>query len=172
LPQAQLESLVVFRCVLRCGQAMRTATRRDASSRGRPVGCVSLGQIVMGISTAPPSTPSTSKLSKNRTASHLTRSTGCGARNCARSWLKTRAADEAHGPAAYLREGGVDDNPAFGTLVRLSARAGEPLMMVQVVNHTPQPNGSYKHHSPRFPSAIAADPKQRQLRIAAPADGA
>jgi hypothetical protein len=56
-----------------------------------------------------------------------------------------RAADETHGHSAYLRDAGgvrLDDDPAFGTLWRRAARGDEPLMMVEVVNHTPEPDGS------------------------------
>jgi hypothetical protein len=60
-----------------------------------------------------------------------------------------RAADETHGPPAYLRDAGgvrLDDDPAFGTLWWRPVRGDEPLLLVDVVNHTPEPDGSYKHH--------------------------
>jgi hypothetical protein len=71
-----------------------------------------------------------------------------------------RAADETHGPPAYLRDAGgvcLDDDPAFGTLWQRAARGDEPLMMVEVVNHTPEPDGTYKHHF------LRVDPQLRPM---------
>jgi hypothetical protein len=52
-----------------------------------------------------------------------------------------------HGVAAYLRDAGarrLDHDPAFGTLWRHDIGA-EPLLMVEVRNHSPEPDGSYRH---------------------------
>jgi hypothetical protein len=71
-----------------------------------------------------------------------------------------RAADKTHGHSAYLRDAGgvrLDDDPAFGTLWRRTARGDEPLLMVEVVNHTPEPDGSHKHHF------LRVDPQVRPI---------
>jgi hypothetical protein len=60
-----------------------------------------------------------------------------------------RAGEETHGIAAYLRDAGgiwLDQDAAFGTLWRRSLPGQEPFLAVEVVNHTPEPDGSYKHH--------------------------
>jgi hypothetical protein len=74
--------------------------------------------------------------------------------------LRYRAADETHGPPAYLRDAGgirLDDDPGFGTLWRRSVRGDEPLLIVDVVNHTPEPDGSSKHHF------LRVDPQLRPM---------
>jgi hypothetical protein len=58
-----------------------------------------------------------------------------------------RHGEETHGIAAYLRDAGriwLDQDPAFGTLWRLAV-TGEPTLMVEVVNHSPEPDGAYRH---------------------------
>jgi hypothetical protein len=58
-----------------------------------------------------------------------------------------RHGEETHGIAAYLRDADalrLDQDPAFGTLWRLAV-AGEPTLMVEVVNHSPEPDGAYRH---------------------------
>jgi hypothetical protein len=55
--------------------------------------------------------------------------------------------EETHGVAAYLRDADalrLDQDPAFGTLLRLAV-AGEPTLMVEVVNHSPEPDGAHRH---------------------------
>jgi len=58
-----------------------------------------------------------------------------------------RHGEETHGIAAYLRDADalrLDQDPAFGMLWRLAV-AGEPTLMVEVVNHSPEPAGVYRH---------------------------
>ena len=58
------------------------------------------------------------------------------------------AGDEIHGIPAYLRDAGdrLDHDELFGTLWRRSMSGSEPLVVVEVVNRTPEPDGSYKRH--------------------------
>jgi hypothetical protein len=58
-----------------------------------------------------------------------------------------RHGEATHGVAAYLRDAGgvrLDHDAAFGTLWRLAV-AGEPTLMVEVVNHSPEPDGACRH---------------------------
>jgi hypothetical protein len=60
-----------------------------------------------------------------------------------------RHGNKVHGIAAYLRDAGgvrLDHDEVFGTLWRRSVRGEAPVLMIEVVNHTPEPDGSYKHH--------------------------
>jgi hypothetical protein len=60
-----------------------------------------------------------------------------------------RAGEETHGIAAYLRDAGgvrLDQDESFGTLWRRTLPGQEPFMAVEVINHTPELDGSYKHH--------------------------
>jgi hypothetical protein len=78
-----------------------------------------------------------------------------------------RAADETHGPPTYRRDAGgvrLDDDPAFGTLWRRSVRGEEPLLMVEVVNHTRESDGSSKHHFLRVDPQLRCSPMARSAR--------
>jgi hypothetical protein len=67
-----------------------------------------------------------------------------------------RWGEATHGIAAYLRDAGahrLDDDAAFGTLWRRDI-GNEPLLMVEVVNHSPEPDGSYRHFFLRVAPAL------------------
>jgi hypothetical protein len=58
-----------------------------------------------------------------------------------------RHGEETHGIAAYLRDADalrLDQDPVFGTLLQLAV-AGEPTLVVEVVNRSPEPDGTYRH---------------------------
>ena len=71
-----------------------------------------------------------------------------------------RAGEETHGIAAYLRDAGsvrLDRDAAFGTLWRRILPGQEPFLAVEVINHTAEPDGSYKHHF------LRVDPELRPI---------
>ena len=71
-----------------------------------------------------------------------------------------RAGEETHGIAAYLRDAGgvrIDQDEAFGTLWRRALPGQEPFLSVEVINHTAEPDGSYKHHF------LRVDPELRPI---------
>ncbi len=71
-----------------------------------------------------------------------------------------RAGEETHGIAAYLRDAGgvrLDEDAAFGMLWRCNLPDEEPFLAVEVVNHTAEPDGSYKHHF------LRVDPELRPI---------
>jgi hypothetical protein len=58
-----------------------------------------------------------------------------------------RCVEETHGIAAYLRDSEaqpLDRDDSFGTLWRLDG-AGASMLMVEVTNHSPEPDGAYRH---------------------------
>jgi hypothetical protein len=60
-----------------------------------------------------------------------------------------RAGEEIHGAAAYLLDAGaerLDHDGLFGTLWRREMPGDEPILMLEVVNRTPEPDGSCKHY--------------------------
>lgn len=67
-----------------------------------------------------------------------------------------RAMLERYGEARYIEERGaqVIHADAYGILYRCDFRYGEPLVMVRVVNRTPEPDGSYKHYWLRVPPTM------------------
>ena len=67
-----------------------------------------------------------------------------------------RWGEEIHGIAAYLRDAGVrlDQDEVFGTLWRRAVPGEEPLLAVEVVNHTAEPDGSYKRYFLRVDPAL------------------
>jgi hypothetical protein len=71
-----------------------------------------------------------------------------------------RAGEETQGIAAYLRDSGgirLDQDEAFGTLWRRAVPGEEPFLAVEVVNHTAEPDGSYRHHF------LRVDPELRPI---------
>ena len=65
-----------------------------------------------------------------------------------------RLGDETHGAAAYLRDAGgkrLDHDDNFGTLWRRDVANDEPIVMVEVVNSTREPDGSWKRYFLRVP---------------------
>ena len=58
------------------------------------------------------------------------------------------------GAARYLKEIGatlIDHDENFGTLRRADLREDEPLVMLEVVNRSKEPDGTYKHYTLRVP---------------------
>jgi hypothetical protein len=59
-----------------------------------------------------------------------------------------RWGQKTHGIAAYLRDAGarrLDHDAAFGTLWHLDLAGEAPTLMVEVRNHSPEPDGTYRH---------------------------
>ena len=59
-----------------------------------------------------------------------------------------RAGEPVSGIAAYLHDSGaqlVDHDPAFGTLWQIDADAAAPILMLEVENRSPEPDGTYRH---------------------------
>lgn len=53
------------------------------------------------------------------------------------------------GPAAFLRASGarpIDHDERYGTLYSREIPGDEPLVMLEVVNRSPEPDGSFKHY--------------------------
>jgi hypothetical protein len=63
---------------------------------------------------------------------------------------------ERFGMDRYLRESGatVIDRSDYGTLYRAEISDDEPLVMVEVENSTPEPDGSFKHYTLRVPPTM------------------
>ena len=71
-----------------------------------------------------------------------------------------RAGEPVSGIAAYLRDSGaqlVDHDPAFGTLWQINADSAAPMLMVEVENLSPEPDGTYRHF------LLRVDPELRPL---------
>src|SRR5207248_666219 len=71
-----------------------------------------------------------------------------------------RTGEEVQGIAAYLRDAGarrLDHDPGFGTLWRLESGDSGPMLMVEVTNHSPEPDGNYRHF------LLRVDPELRPL---------
>jgi hypothetical protein len=65
-----------------------------------------------------------------------------------------RHGEETSGAAAYIRDAGgerLDHDESFGTLWRRNVPNDEPIVMVEVVNATPEPDGSRKGYWLRVP---------------------
>ena len=61
------------------------------------------------------------------------------------------------GPAAYLNASGakvIDHDERFGTLRVKKVADDEPIVMVEVINRTAEPDGHYKHYMLRVPPTI------------------
>jgi hypothetical protein len=72
-----------------------------------------------------------------------------------------RHGEEIHGAAAYLRDAGatrLNHDPAFGTLWCRDLSRDEPIVMVEVVNHSAEPDGSFKRY------LLRVDPRLRPIR--------
>jgi hypothetical protein len=72
-----------------------------------------------------------------------------------------RDGDPIYGPAAFLLDAGatrLDYDEAFGTLWGRDVAGDEPIVMVEVVNKTPEPDGSYGRYWLRVHPEIAASP--------------
>ena len=61
---------------------------------------------------------------------------------------------ERYGLARFLRDAGaerLDHNERWGTLYRRAMADDEPLVMVEVINRSPEPDGSFRHYVLRVP---------------------
>lgn len=71
-----------------------------------------------------------------------------------------RHGEAADGVAAFLRDAGairLDQDPVYGTLWRRDLPGAESILMVEVVNRSPEPDASYKHY------VLRVDPQLRPL---------
>jgi hypothetical protein len=65
-----------------------------------------------------------------------------------------RLGDEIHGAGAFMRDAGgkrLDHDERFGTLWRRDVKNDEPIVILEVVNSTREPDGSFKHYWLRVP---------------------
>jgi hypothetical protein len=65
-----------------------------------------------------------------------------------------RLGDEIHGAGAFMRDAGgkrLDQDERFGTLRRRDVKGDEPIVILEVVNSTREPDGSFKHYWLRVP---------------------
>jgi len=72
-----------------------------------------------------------------------------------------RAGEPVAGIAAYLRDSGarlLDHDPDFGKLWRIDTDPAVPMLMLEVENRTPEPDGAYQHF------LLRVDPELRPLR--------
>jgi len=77
------------------------------------------------------------------------------------TFSRYRAGEPVSGIAAYLRDSGarlVDHDPAFGTLWHIDTDPAAPMLMVEVENRSPEPDGTYRHF------LLRVDPELRPLR--------
>src|SRR5260221_13903752 len=71
-----------------------------------------------------------------------------------------RSGERVHGIAAYLRDAEareLDRDKRFGTLWHLETNEAAPILMVEVTNRSPEPDGAYRH----FP--LRVDPELRPI---------
>jgi hypothetical protein len=63
---------------------------------------------------------------------------------------------ERYGEARYLQDSGAEEmqQDDFGTLYKKEIEGDEPLVMVKVVNSSPEPDGSYKDYFLRVPPEV------------------
>lgn len=75
--------------------------------------------------------------------------------NCTNAELR-RVLIERYGQARYLEDSGAEQihQDRFGTLFRKDIPGDEPLLMVKVVNSSPEPDGSFKDYFLRVPPQI------------------
>lgn len=65
--------------------------------------------------------------------------------------------EEINGAAAYMRDAGgkaLDHDERFGTLWRREIPDDEPIVILEVINSTREPDGSFKHYWLRVPPEI------------------
>jgi hypothetical protein len=63
---------------------------------------------------------------------------------------------ERYGAARFVKDSGaavVDHDERWGTLYRREITDDEPLLMVEVINRSPEPDGEFRHYSLRVPPA-------------------
>ena len=71
-----------------------------------------------------------------------------------------RTGEAVQGIAAYLRDAGarrLDHDPDFGTLWHLDSAVTGPMLMVEVTNRSPEPDGAWRHF------LLRVDPELRPL---------
>ena len=68
-----------------------------------------------------------------------------------------RVGEEINGTAAFVRDAGgqrVDHDEKFGTLWRREIPDDEPIVLLEVTNATPEPDGRFKHYWLRVPPTM------------------
>jgi hypothetical protein len=68
-----------------------------------------------------------------------------------------RHGEEIHGGAAFIRDAGgerLDHDECYGTLWRRNLQDDEPIVMIEVVNRTREPDGRFKHYWLRVPPTM------------------
>jgi len=68
-----------------------------------------------------------------------------------------RHGEEIHGAAAFIRDAGgqrLDHDERYGTLWRLDDQGDEAIVMIEVVNRTPEPDGRFKRYWLRVPPTM------------------
>jgi hypothetical protein len=69
-----------------------------------------------------------------------------------------RSGEEINGAAAFVRDAGgerIDHDERFGTLWRRIIEYGESILILEVVNATPEKDGRFKHYFLRVPPAVS-----------------
>jgi hypothetical protein len=68
-----------------------------------------------------------------------------------------RVGENVHGAAAFMRDAGgvrVDHDESFGTLWRREVADDEPIVLLEVINATSEPDGQFKHYFLRVPPTM------------------
>jgi hypothetical protein len=68
-----------------------------------------------------------------------------------------RHGEDIHGAAAFIRDAGgerLDHDERYGTLWRRNIPNDEPIVMIEVVNRTREPDGRFKHYWLRVPPTM------------------
>jgi hypothetical protein len=68
-----------------------------------------------------------------------------------------RDGEEINGAAAFMRDAGgvqVDHDEKFGTLWRREIADDEPIVLLEVINATPEPDGRFRHYWLRVPPTM------------------
>jgi len=68
-----------------------------------------------------------------------------------------RHGEEIHGVAAFIRDARaerLDHDERYGTLWRRNIPGDEPIVMIEVVNRTPELDGRFKHYWLRVPPGV------------------
>jgi hypothetical protein len=67
--------------------------------------------------------------------------------------------EEVFGSGAFIRDAGaktIDHDERFGTLRLREMPGDEPIVSLEVVNRSPEPDGHFKHYFLRVPPHIAS----------------
>ena len=68
-----------------------------------------------------------------------------------------RFGEEIHGAGAFMRDAGgksLDHDEQYGTLWRREIKGDEPIVILEVINSTREPDGRFKHYWLRVPATI------------------